>query len=117
MPSILGSMLLNDRIVERFMKPEELKEFERLFVREDDYQTGVFRFDGFIEPYEVVSFVNLLLKKREIEIFEKVVARLSVEVMETNLQGGKDLYNDGHIHGVRRAIYLINSEFRGVKDE
>ena len=50
------------------------------------------------------------------KLLEKIVARLAIEVMECSTQPGKDSYLDGHVHGLRRAIYLINHEFRSKPD-
>ena len=38
---------------------------------------------------------------------DKIVARLAVEIMEVELHKNRDLYTDGHIHGVKRPFYLI----------
>lgn len=46
------------------------------------------------------------------QVAEEIVARLAVEVMECELMKNKIEHTDGHIHGVKRAIYLINYELK-----
>lgn len=52
---------------------------------------------------------SLATKIREDER-SKILARLSVEIMEVELHKNKDDYEDGHTHGVRRSIYLIKEQ-------
>ena len=62
-----------------------------------------------MESFLTLSLEKAIQESRDDER-DKIVARLAVEIMEVELHKNRDLYTDGHIHGVKRAIYLIRHE-------
>ena len=54
-------------------------------------------------------FVESLLKEAKRDERSKISARLATEVMECELSEDNSEFMQGHLHGVKRAIYLIRS--------
>lgn len=63
----------------------------------------------------IVDKVMPLISKAKQEMVEELVnktlARLAIEVMEMEIQKCDENYCQGHIHGVKRAIYLVKDLF------
>ena len=53
----------------------------------------------------------------EEDVRSKILAKLAVEVMEVELQKSEDLYIQGHLHGVRRSIFLVKQLFNPNKNQ
>jgi len=60
------------------------------------------------------------MKEKRKDVYNKVLARLAVEIMESEMTAKRndkiakeyDAHTHGHVHGVRRALYLVKELIR-----
>ena len=98
-------MKKNDIVKELREKFSFLDNNERFLINpqdDEDQQEAYYELEQFL-----LTKLTQVSKEAEEKAKSQVLARLAVEVMEVEVQKNEDPLISGHLHGVRRSIYLI----------